>query len=728
MKNQNSKSSFKIKQDKLITENKNINKNHVYFDINNNVNNTSKKNTESIRHARKKSQSNLSIFNHTRNKRLLNLTTNFTQTQESENIQMSSFEPNKLNMIYSNHKKSNTGSKIDLFNNILTRSYNDKTYTFTNIFNNKNNTNSSKKLKLLSSSTSEQHLNKNQNKKNKSNYKLNIESENSTKGNDIVLTERAFSLNNRNISPIKNVNNTNKNKFINFTKNSPILLNSNKKTKKIRQRNKTNLSLSNLNLSLATCKYPNKRNYNNKSLNKTVYHSRMHSNNDINNIIPNNILTKSCQKNNKIFRMKVKHQLLETILEADKSPKNEECHYLENTISMKNKIVKKNLHDKSQKNLNSNNNFNKTNKTFCKKDKKNFYISYQNYNENATFLKPQSKISQTNFLKYEKKNFFDLNNSNYIKTNYIGSHKKLTNNKKYIKKSTNRFSSVDNNLLTSIDKKLSSNIAQNIFEGKIENYLITKELGKGSYAIVKLATHKITKQKFAIKIYSKVSLLDSQKRNTVKNEINILKQLNHENIMKLYEVIDNPSSLYLVLEYINGSSLLDTMKKENIHFFEEKRAIKIILQIINGISYCHSKNICHRDLKLENILLIKGDIAKIIDFGFAIKCSKDTYNKLFCGSPSYMPPEIVNKQKYIAQYSEIWSLGVLMYAMFFGQFPFKGENEDLLFESINNASIIFPEYVSLSKGVENVLKKIFVVIPNQRPSLEEIANDLKDIN
>ena len=69
-----------------------------------------------------------------------------------------------------------------------------------------------------------------------------------------------------------------------------------------------------------------------------------------------------------------------------------------------------------------------------------------------------------------------------------------------------------------------------------------------------------------------------------------------------------------------------------------------------------------------------------------------------------------------------------MYAMFFGQFPFKGENEDLLFESINNASIIFPEYVSLSKGVENVLKKIFVVIPNQRPSLEEIANDLKDIN
>jgi serine/threonine protein kinase len=263
-----------------------------------------------------------------------------------------------------------------------------------------------------------------------------------------------------------------------------------------------------------------------------------------------------------------------------------------------------------------------------------------------------------------------------------------------------------------------------IFNGKIDDYLITKELGKGSYATVKLAVHKNNKNKYAIKIYSRESLLDPQKRNTIKNEINILKQLDNVNVMKLYEDINTPKNLYLVMEYINGISLLETIKKDKNHYFEEKRAIKIFIQIVKGISYCQSKNICHRDIKLENVLLINNDIVKIIDFGFAVKTNKETYQKLFCGTPSYMAPEIVNKEKYIAQYSDLWSLGVLFFAMLYGRFPFRAKTQEELFVKISEANVIFPDDIDVNYKIKELLRKIFVVIPTQRISLNEILNEL----
>ena len=263
-----------------------------------------------------------------------------------------------------------------------------------------------------------------------------------------------------------------------------------------------------------------------------------------------------------------------------------------------------------------------------------------------------------------------------------------------------------------------------IFNGKIDDYLITKELGKGSYATVKLAMHKITKFKYAIKIYTKESLLDPQKRSTVKNEINILKQLNHNNIMKLYEVINCPKYLYLVLEYIKGISLLELIKSEKCHYIEQNRAIKLFIQIVKAVSYCQSKNINHRDIKLENILILEDDTIKLIDFGFAVKSSKDTYQKLLCGTPSYMPPEIVNKEKYIAQYSDVWSLGVLLYTMLYGRFPFRAKEDEKLFKLINRCHVIFPDNIEVDAYIKNLIKKIINFNPKLRPTPEEIINEI----
>ena len=371
-------------------------------------------------------------------------------------------------------------------------------------------------------------------------------------------------------------------------------------------------------------------------------------------------------------------------------------HYLENTVSAKNKMVQKkeiNSFDQSKNDFSS---FNKIG-TICVCDK------------NST-----PKIKKD----FKKKDGYLLNSfnnninssRNYIRKNSFNISRELTNESNIPR------------LLTMTN----ANTNTKNFNGKLDDYLITKELGKGSYAVVKLAVHKITRNKYAIKIYSKQTLIDPQKRNTVKNEINILKQIDNENVMKLYEVIDTPSNLYLVQEYINGVNLLEILKNEKNHYIKEQRAKKLFTQIVKGISYCHKKNIFHRDIKLENILVLKDDTIKIIDFGFGIKCNRDTLQKLFCGTPSYMAPEIVKKEKYIACYSDIWSLGVLFYAILFGIFPFKGKDDDDLFEKINEANLVFPEYNPLSEKIKQMFQKIFIDTPNQRISLDEMINMLNE--
>ena len=258
----------------------------------------------------------------------------------------------------------------------------------------------------------------------------------------------------------------------------------------------------------------------------------------------------------------------------------------------------------------------------------------------------------------------------------------------------------------------------------LNEYDIGPNIGIGAYAEVKLGIHKKTLKKYAIKIYLKDSIDDEDKKNSIKNEIYILNQLNHENIMKLYDIINTPKYFYLILEYINGISLLDYINKSQNKRIEEHFCKKIFYQIIKAIDYCAKKNIFHRDIKLENILLTKNDTIKLIDFGFAIKCNnKNEFQNFFCGTLYYMPPEIINKKKYLPYYSDIWSLGVLLYTMIYGKFPFNANNNDDLFNLINEGKIEFPENINTSNEIKNLIKKIIVVEPCKRPSLYNILND-----
>ena len=431
-----------------------------------------------------------------------------------------------------------------------------------------------------------------------------------------------------------------------------------------------------------------------------LYSSKLSSSKNINYYNENNSSFIKKKKETRIETEPKKENL--TIIEENGKLKNKYFNnlhrYLQNTVSTKNKMVLKKQEEKKVSNFNNNNNAEK------------------NMEEKPKSLEKRKRysfINRNNIFKFDKISNIKDNNITHIIKSKDNSRKKIQSTEKKHKK----YQIADFPLKPSNTK---------IFNGKIDNYLITKELGKGSYASVKLAINKTNKNKYAIKLYERETLIDPQKKSTIKNEINILKQLDNINVMKLYEVIDTPKYLYLVMEYINGVSLLETIKQDQNHYFEEKRAIKIFIQIVKGILYCQSKNICHRDIKLENILLIKDDIVKIIDFGFAVKATKESYQKLFCGTPSYMAPEIVNKEKYIAQYSDIWSLGVLFFAMLYGRFPFRAKTQEDLFDIINEANVVFPDDIEISEEIKDLIRKIFVVNPTQRISLNEIINELSN--
>ena len=381
-------------------------------------------------------------------------------------------------------------------------------------------------------------------------------------------------------------------------------------------------------------------------------------------------------------------------------------------IRSNNNITKKNISAyKNRSNLNNKNDKEKNNNQFL-----------SIINEANDLIKSECKKNHRPISRCTKGNRYRFTiqkryNPEYLKNKFKNLHHSINEinpvdlyftEKKRSLKNHYQFTHINNNINSSIN-----------------DYELGPNIGTGSYAEVKLGIHKITKKMYAIKIYQKNTLDDEDKKNCIKNEIYILNQLNHENIMKLYDIINTSKYLFLILEYINGISLLDYIQKLPEKRIEENLCKKIFYQIVKAIQYCSKKNIFHRDIKLENILLInKENIkTKLIDFGFAIKCNKKEFQKFFCGTLNYMPPEIINKKKYLPYYSDIWSLGVLLYTMIYGRFPFNAKDEDSLFDLINEGKLEFPNEIETSDEVKNLIKKIIVVQPDKRASLNEIINN-----
>lgn len=240
-------------------------------------------------------------------------------------------------------------------------------------------------------------------------------------------------------------------------------------------------------------------------------------------------------------------------------------------------------------------------------------------------------------------------------------------------------------------------------------------LGKGSYGEVSLARHVSTNVLCALKEIKKNPRYIQADKVLIENEILAHKSILHPNIIQLYGEIDSKKSKILVLEYADGGTLFSALKQ--VKSFPEIKAYTFFSQICAGVQYLHRLNMIHRDIKLENILLLKDGSVKICDFGW---CSTgDTARKTCCGTLDYMAPEILVGKKYINKV-DVWALGVLLYELIQGSPPFPGRNTKQKLESIEKG-IVFSS--SFSTAAKEMIRKLLCVDPEERLAVEEIFGE-----
>ena len=255
---------------------------------------------------------------------------------------------------------------------------------------------------------------------------------------------------------------------------------------------------------------------------------------------------------------------------------------------------------------------------------------------------------------------------------------------------------------------------------QIGDYLLNEEIGSGGFAKVVLGIHIPTGEKVAIKIMDKQQILsDELNKERVLSEISILKIVRHNNIIKLYEVMETPQKIYLVMEYCDGGELFDyIVSKQHL---SEKQACVFFQELIDALTYLHSQNIVHRDVKPENILLEssgKSLTCKLIDFGISRTYTLDKLITTPCGTASYAPPEMHRGEEYYGLLSDVWSAGVLLYAMAFGYLPFCEEDEDTNIDNIIKGNYEIPE--EASPELNDFLLHILDIDPLSRYDLEQI--------
>ena len=257
----------------------------------------------------------------------------------------------------------------------------------------------------------------------------------------------------------------------------------------------------------------------------------------------------------------------------------------------------------------------------------------------------------------------------------------------------------------------------------VKDYKFGRQIGKGAYATVKLVTDKSNNEIMAMKIYEKFRLTDPARRKSVVREIAIMKRLNHENIVKMNTSFDNPHSIHIVMEYVKGKSLYQYLKEKPNKRMPEDEARHITKQIASWIRYIHSLDIAHRDLKLENIIINSSNRKiTLIDFGFSIICGHEKKLKIFWGTPSYMWPEIVDKREYNGPPVDIWALGVLLYVMLWGKFPFRGINERDLYKKISSGRYYWPSDVHASDQALNLVKSMLWTHPKKRVTIQQVLD------
>ena len=283
-------------------------------------------------------------------------------------------------------------------------------------------------------------------------------------------------------------------------------------------------------------------------------------------------------------------------------------------------------------------------------------------------------------------------------------------NKKYLNDVENRFLPLPRNAVEEYEH-----------EPKISDFELIKELGVGSFGKVYLVSHKKTKHKFALKSIDKQDAVNYEEKSYFSREIEIMYKLNHPNICKLFSHFEDNNYCYFLLQYIPHGSAFDLIPKNGKKQQNMKLIASVMKDLISAIYYLHNMKptIVHRDIKPENILLDENSRAYLTDFGWSNYIRNHRIRNTVCGTPLYLPPEMVSETGHNEK-ADIWCIGVLLFELSTGKVPFEGNDYTTVKYNISRLNISWPS--DIEPDVKDLVSKILKKNPNERLSIEKILS------
>ncbi|XP_028782568.1 CBL-interacting serine/threonine-protein kinase 5-like [Neltuma alba] len=252
-------------------------------------------------------------------------------------------------------------------------------------------------------------------------------------------------------------------------------------------------------------------------------------------------------------------------------------------------------------------------------------------------------------------------------------------------------------------------------------YEMGRVLGQGNFAKVYYARNLVTNESVAIKVIKKEKLKKERLVRQIKLEVSVMRLVRHPHIVELKEVMATKGKIFLVMEYVKGGELFSKVAKGRL---KEDVARKYFQQLISAIDFCHSRGVTHRDLKPENLLLDENEDLKVSDFGLSALPEQRRADGMLvtpCGTPAYVAPEVLKKKGYDGSKADIWSCGVILYALLSGYLPFPGENIMKIYKKAFKAEYELPDWIS--PEAKNLISNLLVADPEKRYSIPDIMKD-----
>ena len=250
-------------------------------------------------------------------------------------------------------------------------------------------------------------------------------------------------------------------------------------------------------------------------------------------------------------------------------------------------------------------------------------------------------------------------------------------------------------------------------------YRREKTLGKGAFGSVALVTSSVTNERAAMKTIDRSKLFTAALKKTVEQEVRILKRLNHDGVIRLFEVIETPRAIHMVMEYSPGGNLQQLVRA--LKRIGEERAQPLFIQMVDAVDYCHSQRVCHRDLKLENFVLDRSQRrVQLIDFGLSVIWRPEQPLFKSYGTPCYTAPEIMGGHPYDGPKVDVWSLGVALTTMLTGSLPFQAGSAPELKRRVMTGKYHLSE--SISEAGRDLVRSMLTLAPERRAELRDIRN------